>query len=285
MIAFLLFIVIVYAQCDTDCVKSSYKVIHTHTYPTWNSFENFTKLPGFKYFDAQYNYSQYWKSENITGEYLGVEYTFKRKLVSNYSYYVCNSQYSTPYYEMDLDMYMSYRGGMTQPDKDYLSNLINRTIRYTIFNNSESDVYKNKTFGYIKPIVFEYFYQYARGYMFVNYADFIFRKPVYQLFVTNGTAKLVIRALKKISLIDTNNYHISSDKGDNCFCGCSGNLFGYINCINYPIDNLGNNDYCGKTYAVNSTMNNVLTLSTNLYYYVSISYVEVDEKIIFYVQY
>ncbi len=63
-----------------------YEIIHTFTYPKWDTFEEFSKLPGFKYFEAVYNLYKYTKDLVYRQRGVGID-SISRHLFDGDLYY------------------------------------------------------------------------------------------------------------------------------------------------------------------------------------------------------
>ena len=194
------------------------ELIESHTYPEWSTYEEFMKLPSYKYFDAFHNAQRYFNSEPII--HLGKFRDF----------------YYTPHCPSSLDM-LSNRTDSDQQKTQCMAYLASYVKPYNIGQDKEmeqksldvnfySTMYKKpanhtdnfrdyfqqslKTFIYFRygyhlyPVIKEYFRMYIFGFYLINHAMLIGRDVQIELHQTGDKMCLHIYRNKKISMNHTN---------------------------------------------------------------------------------
>lgn len=194
-----------------------YEIIHEHVYPTWNSLEEFMKLPGFKYFEAAENDAKYYKSDEVLTQhrttldgtyYIGIyqgkyKYGFARDSLGPFN--MGGARYIIEY-DKRPDIHYKY-GSSHEKIEDNPASIQDRDLLETI-----SDVYKDKQYRHfprsvkgiavnaaqINGYVYHYIQKYVYGWILLNHELVVPRHFYYTINVRNNQCFIKIYRSKKL---------------------------------------------------------------------------------------
>lgn len=204
------------------------ELIESHTYPEWSTYEEFMKLPSYKYFDACYNAQRYFNREPMLhlGKFRGVYYSISRSqpilnvhgrddLEKN------KAMESLACYVKPINIHQNKEWELTTKDSGFYSTMYRQqnpgTSHITTSNHRDYFEQSLKTFlkfysnnNRLCEILNEYFRIYIFGFYMINHAILIGRELRIEVHLVNDKLYLHIFRSKRITFSHADIKHTAS---------------------------------------------------------------------------
>jgi hypothetical protein len=182
-----------------------YETICDHIYPDWAAYEEFAKLPGFKYFKASWNFNKSTKIERFDGNDFRV--VGEHKSFDNMKIVIEDNPLRL--FEVDLAKLAGVKRCEDGDDCDGTTNC----DRFFMKGNVDDDYYcaiitnkKTIRFGHIDSTWLRYCIEFIHGFMILEWKDLICDSIHVELIVTYAEeSRIIIKRSKNPIVISANN--------------------------------------------------------------------------------